>query len=278
MQNDTQTAQPNPFDSLGFLIESTLDGSKTLRLKTQPFVTLQADEAPRTGESMHHSGGAFSETCYIYGPPLEWALKSIPQASVLSIGLGLGYVEILTATLAVVHKNDSWSLDSFEIVEGLRTHFQEFVISETPHTPYHEILDRMAETFSVAASEIKDQLKKALMGNRLKLKGELSAKELFPNVYNVICQDAFSKKTNPDLWNEDFLAELMKSCHFDQAILSSYASLGPLKRAVKAAGFELHVRDGFYGKRNCTLAGRGISPLTVIKDFQFLEQISSNKK
>jgi hypothetical protein len=275
MQNETQ---PNPFDSLGFLIESTLDGSKTLRLKTQPFVTLQDDETPRTGESMHHSGGAFSETCYIYGPPLEWALKSISNPCVLSIGLGLGYVEILTATLATVHKNTSWSLDSFEIVDGLRAHFRDFILSENLQHPYQEILDRMAETFSVSAPQIKEQLKKALYENRLKLKGELSAKELVSGTYNVICQDAFSKKTNPDLWNEDFLAELMKSCDRDFAILSSYASLGPLKRAVKAAGFDLHVRDGFYGKRNCTLAGRGINPLDAIKDFQFLGQISSNKK
>ncbi len=276
MQN--QQTDQNPFDTLGFLIESTLDGSKTLRLKTQPFVDLQANETPRTGESMHHSGGAFSETCYIYGPPLEWALKSISQPRVLSIGLGLGYVEILTATLAAVHKNSLWSLDSFEIVEGLRIRFQEFILADALQHPYHEILDRMAVTFSVPTFEIKEQLKKALTENRLKLKGELSTKELVPNTYNVICQDAFSKKTNPDLWNEEFLAELMKSCDQNLSILSSYASLGPLKRAVKAAGFNLHVRDGFYGKRNCTLAGRGIDPLTAIKDFQFLEQISSNKK
>lgn len=273
-----QIPQINSFDSLGFLIEPTLDGSKTLRLKTQPFVTLQDDEAPRTGESMHHSGGAFSETCYIYGPPLEWALKSISKPQILSIGLGLGYVEILTATLAAVHKNESWSLDSFEIVQGLRAHFQEFILSEIPQHPYQEIIERMSDTFSVSILEIKDQLKKAFTENRLKLKGELTAQELAPNTYNVVCQDAFSKKTNPDLWNEEFLAELMKSCDLKLAILSSYASLGPLKRAVKAAGFDLHVRDGFYGKRNCTLAGRGISPIQAIQDFQFLKQISLNKK
>lgn len=263
---------------MGFLIESTLDGSKTLRLKTQPFVTLQENETPRTGESMHHSGGAFSETCYIYGPPLEWALKTLPKPQILSIGLGLGYVEILAATLAVVCDHKNWSLDSFEIVEGLRAQFQEFIVSEHSQAPYQEILDRMALTFSVSAVEIKGQLKSAFNENRLKLKAELTAKELVANTYNVICQDAFSKKTNPDLWNEDFLAELMKSCDPEISILSSYASLGPLKRAVKAAGFELYVRDGFYGKRNCTLAGRGISPLKAIQDFQFLQQISSNKK
>ena len=243
------------FQKMGFDLEQTADQSWTLRMQKS---TDWNENEPRSGESMHHSGGAFSETCYIYGPQLEWGLLNHKNPKVLSIGLGLGYVEILTATVAIVTKNSQWRLDSFEIVEGLRSEFTKFCLEDKNSHPYQNILARMSQSFLVSQDLIYQELQSALKSDRLKLHGDLTKFDLQKNDYQLVCQDAFSRKTNPDLWSDEFLARLMNSCDENFCSVSSYASLGPLKRSLKSAGFNLYVRPGFHGKRNCTMATKGI--------------------
>lgn len=253
------------FQKMGFDLEQTADHSWTLRMqKSHDW----SESEPRSGESMHHSGGAFSETCYIYGPQLEWGLFHHPAPKILSIGLGLGYVEILSATLAVVAQNKKWKLDSFEIVEGLRAEFEKFIIHHPESHPYANIIDRMSQSFLVPKDQIHQSLKLALIEERLQLHGDLTKFDLQKNDYQLICQDAFSKKTNPDLWSEEFLAKMLAACDENFCSVSSYASLGPLKRSLKATGFQLCVRPGFHGKRNCTMATRGlVKPEEIILQF-----------
>lgn len=256
------------FQKMGFDLEQTADLSWTLRM--QKSVDSSPLE-PRSGESMHHSGGAFSETCYIYGPQLEWGLIHHPSPKILSIGLGLGYVEILNATLAVVTKNTQWKLDSFEIVEGLRQEFLEFCLNNKNAHPYHDILNRMSQSFSVGVDLIHQELKSAIETNRLQLHGDLTKYALQKSDYQLICQDAFSKKTNPDLWSDEFLLNLIQACDEKFCSIASYASLGPLKRSVKAAGFQLYVRPGFHGKRNCTMA----TTLGILKPEEIIQQFDA---
>ncbi|MEO0336841.1 MAG: hypothetical protein AAF202_10620, partial [Pseudomonadota bacterium] len=74
---------------------TTKDGSPTLEITVEG-----------VNENMHNFHGAFSETDYIYGEALRWALASpVPTLRVLSVGLGLGYNEIMTA---------AWSLRATE--------------------------------------------------------------------------------------------------------------------------------------------------------------------
>jgi hypothetical protein len=60
------------------------------------------------GETMHSLRGAFNETVYIYGTALDRARSAATRSSqlsfsprTLSLGLGLGYVEILSAAYAL---------------------------------------------------------------------------------------------------------------------------------------------------------------------------------
>lgn len=259
------------FQKLGFDLEQTADQSWTLRMQKSHDWT---ENEPRSGESMHHSGGAFSETCYIYGPQLEWGLKNHSEPQVLSIGLGLGYVEILAATLAVATGNQKWKLDSFEIVEGLRLEFEKFVLNDPKSHPYENILERMSQAFLVSKDQIHQSLRLALTEKRLCLFGDLTTFDLKKNHYQIICQDAFSRKTNPDLWSDEFLLKLITACDEKFCSVSSYASLGPLKRSLKAAQFQLYVRPGFHGKRNCTMATKGIlAPEEIILQFDSKSRI-----
>jgi hypothetical protein len=70
----------------GYEVVITADGSPSLRSLSIP-----------TLESMHHSGGALSETESIYTPVFRQVLDLIPQARFFSLGLGLGYNEWIWA-------------------------------------------------------------------------------------------------------------------------------------------------------------------------------------
>ncbi|MFZ4405454.1 MAG: hypothetical protein ACOYOK_15255 [Pseudobdellovibrionaceae bacterium] len=56
-----------------FTAEITEDGSPTLRLKQSSTAKFP------TGESMHHSGGAATETLYIYGYAIQQVFERWPS-------------------------------------------------------------------------------------------------------------------------------------------------------------------------------------------------------
>jgi hypothetical protein len=254
------------FDKLGFTLEYTADGSPTLRLKeTSKIVKDPTDIIPTSGESMHHSAGAFSETAYIYGPLLDWCFKEFSQPHILSVGLGLGYNEIYTAAIAELNGHSHWSLDSFEIVEGLKNHFLQSLHhpDDFKNSVYGHISSRLSEHLGLKPGSVFQQLNSAFLENRLKVYGDIRGFS-FTQKYHGILQDAFSRKTNPDLWEENFLKELLSTTHAKSA-LASYASLGPLKRSLKLMGFESFNREGYHGKRNCTLAAKGEKPQHILQ-------------
>ncbi|MFN8791322.1 MAG: MnmC family methyltransferase [Bdellovibrionales bacterium] len=251
MSQNLESSSLETFTKWGFLLERTLDGSPTLRL---------INGTPENGETMHHSGGAFSETVYIYGRALEFTFSEQPDPVVLSVGLGLGYVETLAAAWAVKTGSKKWRLQSFEYVEGLRQAFRAFYEGSWENPIYHEILDRTSTALGVEPQRIRRALQVALQEGRLELKGELTSSQLAPKTFHLICYDAFSAKTNPTLWSEEFLGEVLDSGHPEFCGFSSYACQGNLKRSLKRAHFDMEVRAGFFGKRNCTWAFRGAGP------------------
>ena len=251
MSQNLESSSLETFTKWGFLLERTLDGSPTLRL---------INGMPENGETMHHSGGAFSETLYIYGRALEFTYLQQPDPSILSVGLGLGYVETLAAAWAVKRGSHNWQLQSFEYVEGLRQAFHSFYKGRWENAIYHEILERTSQALDVDSGQIRQALRLALQEGRLQLKGELKSSELRPESYHLICYDAFSAKTNPTLWSEEFLAEVLSSGRSDFCGFSTYACQGNLKRSLKKAQFDMEIRAGFFGKRNCTWAFRGAGP------------------
>jgi|GEM_PF-367453 len=107
-------------NKLDCLLIQTADGSYSLRY----FL----DEG-RLTEPMHSSKGAWSETLHIYYPALSRSLAGFSphqaQWNVASIGLGLGYNEILAAALALKNnlKSDSLEIVSFESQAELRAAF-----------------------------------------------------------------------------------------------------------------------------------------------------------
>ncbi len=101
---------------LQFTFITTDDGSPSVRL----------GQGEGSSEAMHNLRGAFTETLYIYGHAIDLALASNFEPRVLSLGLGLGYVETLSAGLALKFAKSLQSSDS-----NIQ---QQTEISSTPHS------------------------------------------------------------------------------------------------------------------------------------------------
>lgn len=238
-----------------FQFEPTEDGSPTAR------ILISESEAP--SEAMHSLKGAFSETVYIYGSALERASKDGLPTRVLSMGLGIGYVEMLATAIAL---RDSREIEgeSFEIVPELRDYFRAWLSREGELPPefkkaYDEICERTGkEIFGDKrnADDIRSTLAAAVAEDRWFLRHDLSAETAFAHKFGTICFDAFSSKSTPDLWTDDFLKAFLEKAAAPSCVLSTYACTGALKRALKAEQFEITIKEGFSSKRDSTFAFR----------------------
>jgi hypothetical protein len=240
-----------------FIFESTADGSPTVRI-----VVDSAQGA--LSEAMHSLKGAFSETVYIYGEAIETSLKREFSPAVLSMGLGLGYVELLAAALFLKSGVLASARGvSYEIVPELRAWFQAWLLGDDAsgvpaefQNAYSEILHRVSAHVGSNAGEVRDALKMLVGDRRWLIKDALGAETEFNQRFTCICFDAFSAKTSPVLWKEEFLKSFLKNAAEESCVLSTYACTGTLKRALRDSGFKLDIRTGFASKRDSTFAVR----------------------
>lgn len=208
-------------------------------------------------EKMHSHHGAVQETLYIYGRALEYVLEHNWPLQIFSLGLGLGYNEMLAACVLQKRK---YRLDSFESEPALRKAFQSFLMSETSENWLHSTnwmaCEHLAKALDIKRDELKEIVQRAYEENQIVLKNELTRDTLFQKKYSVIFYDAFSAKVSPELWEEEFLDHLLERIAGDRCVFTTYASKGGLSRALESHGFTLQKRHGFYDKRECTFAIR----------------------
>lgn len=231
---------PPPFE---YKLEVTSDGSPTLRL-------------PPTWEPMHALHGAFTETLYIYQPAVAQALMNTQYTPcILSLGLGIGYNEVLVACEALKANAQHLAIDSYESVDNLRVQFNKWLLREASDLQniYDQILHLYAQHYQMDASEIHHFLKQLLDEDKLQLHGEVTAKTHFTKS-TAILFDAFSHKSNPELWSENFLDSFLAMAAADTCYLSTYASKGTLHRALKKHHFINEKKPGFGKKRESTFA------------------------
>lgn len=217
-----------------------------------------ADQSPtlrwlgsETQETMHHRGGAYSETQQIYGEPLRNSLKSGGRSAV-SVGLGLGYNEILVALEATQNgiSPSEFHLLSYESDPFLKEHFLHWLHNTENSLIYDEIFQFFQ---SPSKLQVKAWLAEALKIGNWQLQGALNEDFKVSRKYDVIFYDAFSSKTSPHLWQESFLSHFFSEICSSNSQVSTYACTGGLKRALKQNGFEIVIREGFQSKRNSTL-------------------------
>lgn len=263
---NAEQSQFSLWQDVGFSVESTLDGSPTLRIKTPK------DSLEVRPESMHHSGGAFSESVYIYGQILDEAMKKLRLQDggiqVLSLGLGLGYNELLAAAYALKHGHaETFHLQSFEIVSSLKTWFlsfcQEKSLPENIHNTYAQMMSFYEKHFEIPQKQIRSCLSQAYETRRWLMQENFAQTEKKKS--HVILYDAFSGKTNQELWTEEFLVSSLREASSENVLFATYACRASLKNALRDCDYQVVVRDGFLGKRNSTQGRRG---LFKSEDFQ----------
>lgn len=233
-----------------FEVTVTADGSPSLRI---------ADSAGYV-EKMHHTDGALSESLYIYGNAIEETLNRGWPLRVLSLGLGLGYNELIVATQALKHHVDPANarLYSFEIEPVLSRNFIAWIHSEESafSSLYDNILQKLEATFQMAGLKICSWLQDAFKQNQWSIRSRFPDEATDITGISCMLYDAFSNKMSPELWSEEVLtSQLQKQCSND-CVFTTYAATGALNRALRNAGFKKVERRGFSGKRESTLAIR----------------------
>ncbi len=242
----------------------TQDSSPTLK-----------DIQGRNQESMHHSGGAYTETQFIYGTTIRQSLEqNIPEWTTMIVGLGMGYIEWLWACEIVKKYGDNldnliskkFQLHSFESDPFLVKLFLQQLNTETqtlkPLNIFKSLFSKYETDYPGLLSTAKNFLVLSLQKKHFQIFGPIE-KDFplnspiwpeFKNKYHTFCYDAFSSKTSPHLWDQEFLTIFFNSLSSDSAFVSTYACTGNLKRALKSNHFELDLKNGFSGKRQCTFA------------------------
>jgi hypothetical protein len=237
---------------------------------------------------MHHRQGALSESLFVYHGVLSEADASGCPPRVLSVGLGCGYNEMI----AVAHYlkkcqitfskssdfPEQFYLESFEGDKNLREEFRLWLsqpfsqedlgnspplrlsnatpisLSKTLHQTYTRVLEMIAAHFELSPFEFKNKLSQLFGTNKFVLREWLAADTIFSKTFGVIFFDAFSSKSTPSVWSEEFLVNFLKKTASPNCGIATYAATGTLNRALKKSGFTLRDQRGFCGKRESTRA------------------------
>ncbi|OFZ16923.1 MAG: hypothetical protein A2Z20_09435 [Bdellovibrionales bacterium RBG_16_40_8] len=235
---------------------TTNDGSPSICLSSDKF----------RPEAMHHRDGALAESLFVYKGVLHEALELGCPPRVLSLGIGCGYNEMI-AVAYILHTKKTLSdfyLESFEGDTNLRTSFTNWLLDMTSaselqseiYGTLNKVLDCVANEFTLKPQFIKSQLLELYEKKQFILREWLTSDTDFSTIFGVIFFDAFSSKSTPELWTENFLKMFLKKVAAPNCALATYAATGSLNRALKESNFILKKQKGFSGKRESTRALR----------------------
>lgn len=207
-------------------------------------------------ELMHHRQGALTETRYIYGRLIDQIFaRNLSSSSFVSVGLGLGYNELLVAETFL---SKEFCLYSYEKDQNLVNFFLQALGILPTSKEFQDLEPLYQHLFSLFKPQVKERLVIAYQQKKWLIQGALQAgQECPPSTVQGYLWDAFSRKTSPDLWAEEFLIDWIgQSADPQVSGLTTYACNGPLKRALKTLGFTIQELPGLQGKRLSTMAWR----------------------
>lgn len=216
-------------------IATTADGSKTL------FV-------PHWDEHYHSIHGALQESMHVF---IHAGLKYFTEKNqpdsvrIFEAGFGTGLNAWLTAQYI---RHSSIQID-YQSIEAYPLTPEE--VEALNYTDGQEdSVKKIYKDLHLAAWNEQTQI---TSGFKLeKLNGLLE--EWIPDkAFDIIYFDAFAPSAQPDLWSEDIFRKLYESMS-DNGILVTYCAKGSVKRAMKAAGWNIEKLPGPPGKREMTRA------------------------
>ncbi len=202
-------------------IESTEDGSPTLR-------------HPLIGESYHSLRGAVNEAMHVYiRHGLEGCLKR--KIAILEVGFGSGLNAWLSLESArkrgidiTYHAIDLYPVD-LSVAKRL-SYTQDPLFLQLHRTPW-------GREYCITPGFRLKKTESDLVGMK------------FDTIFDIVYFDAFAPDKQPELWSEGVFREIGR-CMLPGGILVTYSAKGDVKRALRAAGFEVTRLQGALGKRH----------------------------
>lgn len=210
----------------------TADGSHTLELTD-------------VGEHYHSTEGAIEEARHVYiRPCLQEALSHFSEntpLSVFEVGFGTG----LNAMLTLLAAEQLQRQVAYTVVE-----LHPLAAEVYDALNYPECLAVPRETFT--------QLHSAPWGERVSISPRFSIRKIqadvtrfdFPEspTFHAVYYDAFAPQYQPQLWTAELFESLSRSL-YEGALLTTYCCKGDVKRALRAAGFQIQKLPGYGRKR-----------------------------
>ncbi len=234
--------------NISYLFYKTKDDSISVSLTAQNYST----------ELMHSVDGALTETIYLYESVVKHACKQNLPLNFLSIGLGLGYIEILVCAYLLKYSPQSnFKIFSFEKESELTFFFKEYILERAIppdfEQTYNSIVESFCQQYALTFVELKRALKNAIENKQIILYGEYALGVELDCPVSGVFFDAFSAGTAPELWTNELLSQIMQSCG-PEASFATYASRTALKKQLLAHGFCLEKKPGYGGKKESTFA------------------------
>lgn len=193
------------------------------------------------GETYHSDFGAITESFHVFiNAGLEFVLGNNPkQINILEIGTGTG----LNVFLTYLKTKD---LD----IQVNYTGIEPFPLSltEAKTLNYPSLLEVDPEAFlkvHSAQGHIVKLSNKFVFTNHIVT---LNKVELDIGKFDLVYMDAFSPKSQPELWTLDMFCKLYKSMS-PCGVLTTYSCKGDVKRNLKKANFLIEKLPGPPGKR-----------------------------
>ena len=215
----------------GYRWLETEDGSKTLY-------------SPLFDENCHSTAGAIAETIYTYIKPNKVVerIQEKGKLSILEVGWGTGLGFQTTLNAVKTYSSAEINYLALEIDPVLIENNNDIQFKVT----------KLAPDIFVHQAKIENINLRILQGDARRSLPFLKLQE--PHLqFDVIYQDAFSPKKNPDLWTVEWFKDISQCVH-DQTTLSTYSSAKKMQKALHEAGFGVSVFPGHGMKSKATLA------------------------
>lgn len=191
----------------------------------------------RFGEACHSMTGAVNETWTHYIQGCQIQQRQIPDLKILEVGfgVGIGFFESLNAlsgrhfhfvSMEIDEELVQWVIQNNETLKGMHKNSQGHYELQTDQ--FHLL---------ILIGDARQTVPQQLTGMK----------------FHAIYQDAFSPKRNPWLWTREWF-ELLRSLASDDCLMSTYSSSSSIRKAMIAAGWNVHKGVSFGPKRSSTRA------------------------
>ncbi len=225
-----------------------------IRMTEDGFHTLYSK---RYGQTYHSIHGVLQEAQHVFidGCRIERLLDERRQVDILEVGFGTGFNFLLSASRALEFGK---ALHYTALENDLP---DPALMRRLNHRQLPHIRPLRARLWRELEVPVLENPLTVNFGNNLILTlfpDDATRAVLEPEAFDAVFLDAFSPDSNPDLWTEKFMKKLFNALK-PGGILGTYSSRGPVRRALRSAGFDVHKRPGPPGKREVLSAVKPFS-------------------